>query len=149
MRASGFGRRQTRIDAVAADGWTPLHLASYRGDPDAVRFLVKSGADVHRRDDAGLTPRQLKDTDRGTSGRTRDAPLCRLLRRPLLRRGLLHLDSEGVVGARVRERQTVEVRRDRLIVQCRGERNKWPGRETVEILRRWAAKENRNLTTWL
>lgn len=31
----------------AASGWTPLHLASYYGQPEAVRRLIAHGADVN------------------------------------------------------------------------------------------------------
>ena len=31
----------------AADGWTPLHLASYYGQPQVVRRLIEAGADVN------------------------------------------------------------------------------------------------------
>ena len=34
------------LDATAADGFTPLQLASFFGHPDAVRLLLERGADV-------------------------------------------------------------------------------------------------------
>ena len=53
-----------------------------------------------------------------------------------------------MVDDRVMEQQTVEVSRDRVIVQCRGERNALPSGQVVEILRQWAAKENLTLSGW-
>jgi ankyrin repeat protein len=34
---------------VAADGWTALHLAAFFGHPEAVRILLRAGADVNAR----------------------------------------------------------------------------------------------------
>jgi uncharacterized protein len=36
-----------RANAWSADGFTPLGLAAFFGHPDAVRFLIGRGADVH------------------------------------------------------------------------------------------------------
>lgn len=33
--------------SFSGDGWTPLHLAAAFADPEAVRFLLERGADVH------------------------------------------------------------------------------------------------------
>jgi ankyrin repeat protein len=35
------------VRACAYDGWTPLHLAAFFGQTDAVRVLLGAGADVH------------------------------------------------------------------------------------------------------
>ena len=34
------------MNAFAFDGWTPLHLAAFFGQLDAVRILLDSGADL-------------------------------------------------------------------------------------------------------
>ncbi|MBI3929073.1 MAG: ankyrin repeat domain-containing protein [Armatimonadetes bacterium] len=37
-------------------GWTPLHVAAYRGDVEIAALLVAYGADVQARDLQGKTP---------------------------------------------------------------------------------------------
>ena len=54
---------------------------------------------------------------------------------------------KATVGSLVMERWTVEVNRDRVIVQVRGKFNARAGGEVLDILRRWAAKENLSLAT--
>ncbi|MFM1887541.1 MAG: hypothetical protein RL026_2698 [Pseudomonadota bacterium] len=56
----------------AGDGTTPLHWAVHRGDHDAVRSLLKSGADARAINDYGSTP-MSEAAERG------DATLLRLL----------------------------------------------------------------------
>ena len=38
------------------EGWTPLHVASYKGDKKLASLLIKNGADVETKDRKGLTP---------------------------------------------------------------------------------------------
>ena len=52
---------------------------------------------------------------------------------------------KATVGSLVMERWTVEVNRDRVIVQVRGKFNARAGGEVLDILRRWAAEENLSL----
>ena len=54
---------------------------------------------------------------------------------------------KATVGSLVMERWTVEVNRDRVIVQVRGKFNARAGGEVLDILRRWAAEENLSLAT--
>ena len=44
------------VNARAYDGSTPLHAAVEDGIPEMIAFLLKKGADVNARDDAGKTP---------------------------------------------------------------------------------------------
>ena len=53
------------------------------------------------------------------------------------------------VDSLVIQRWTVEVNRDRVIVQVRGECNAQAGGEVLEVLRRWAARENLSVATGL
>jgi len=41
------------LDAQGNNGWLPLHLAAYKGDPDAVELLLEHGANDHLDEDAG------------------------------------------------------------------------------------------------
>ena len=43
---SRLGEDRSRIAAWAHDGWTPLHLAAFFGQPGATRLLLERGADV-------------------------------------------------------------------------------------------------------
>lgn len=48
-RLDGLRRALARpdaVNAVAFDGWTPLHLAAFFGQGEAVRLLLDAGADV-------------------------------------------------------------------------------------------------------
>ncbi len=56
---------------------------------------------------------------------------------------------KAAVGSLVMERWTVEVNRDRVIVQVRGRCNARAGEEVLEVLRRWAARENLSVSTGL
>src|SRR5690606_7898040 len=42
--------------AMDVDGTTPLHWAAYRNDVEAVKRLLKAGADASARNDYGATP---------------------------------------------------------------------------------------------
>jgi hypothetical protein len=38
------------------------------------------------------------------------------------------------------KRQTIEVNRHRMVVQCRGKRNRAPAAQEIEILAKWASE---------
>ena len=46
-------------DHPATDGWTPLHLAAWSGNAEAVRFLLLNNADASLGDWYGQTPLQV------------------------------------------------------------------------------------------
>jgi ankyrin repeat protein len=48
--------RPELINACDAEGWTPLHVASYNGKTEAVKALTWLGADVNNRGIGGTTP---------------------------------------------------------------------------------------------
>jgi ankyrin repeat protein len=52
------------VNAAAAAGYTPLHVAASRGNAELVRFLVESGAKAGARMDDGKTPADVA-RDRG------------------------------------------------------------------------------------
>jgi len=56
---------------------------------------------------------------------------------------------KALVGDLVMERRTVEVNRDRVIVQVRGKCNAPAGGEALDVVRRWAKKENLTLAAWI
>ncbi len=43
------GRSKRRVGALSPDGFAPLHLAAYFGQPEAVVFLLDRGADIEAR----------------------------------------------------------------------------------------------------
>eukprot|EP00752_Nemacystus_decipiens_P002707 g2528.t1 len=47
------------VDAVANDGWTPLHLACRWGRMGAIKALVQAGADVNKPTKDGRMPAEL------------------------------------------------------------------------------------------
>jgi ankyrin repeat protein len=55
------------VNAVAATGVTPLHVAASRGNDELVRLLLAAGAKTHARLDDGKTPEQLA-AERGHPG---------------------------------------------------------------------------------
>ncbi len=55
------------VNAAAAAGYTPLHVAASRGNEELVRFLVESGARTDARMDDGKTPADLA-AERGHPG---------------------------------------------------------------------------------
>lgn len=48
--------RGANINRVTSDGFTPLMVASFRGNRDIVEYLVAMGADVNLCNDAGVYP---------------------------------------------------------------------------------------------
>ena len=48
--------RGANVNARDEYGWTPLHLAAYRGYAEVARLLLDRGANVDARDDVGDTP---------------------------------------------------------------------------------------------
>jgi uncharacterized protein len=85
FEAAAFGRldrlrRLARDDPAAVssfsgDGFTPLHLAVFGGQEEAVRVLIAHGADV----DAVSTASFAQVTPLGTAAFVRSLPLARLL----------------------------------------------------------------------
>ena len=74
------------VNAYSYDGWTPLHLAAFFGQLEAVRVLVDAGADVRARSTNGLANTPLHAAaagrhsevalyliDRGASGSALDS----------------------------------------------------------------------------
>lgn len=51
--------QQVSIDALDAEGWTPLHYAADRGHAGVVRLLLEEGANVNARDTSKRTPLHL------------------------------------------------------------------------------------------
>src|SRR3954447_150757 len=85
FEAAAFGRldrlRRLLRDAAAAassfsgDGFTPLHLAVFGGQEEAVRVLIGHGAEI----DAVSTASFAQVTPLGTAAFVRSLPLARLL----------------------------------------------------------------------
>ncbi len=59
--------RGADVNATAATGVTPLHIAASRGNDELVRFLVAAGAKTDARLDDGKTPEQIA-VERGHPG---------------------------------------------------------------------------------
>ena len=51
--------KEAIIDAYSNNKRIPLHLASYRGFPNIVEFLLKNGSDPNYKDELGCTPLHL------------------------------------------------------------------------------------------
>ena len=47
------------VNAVNAQGVTPLHLALQYGDQESAIFMIKKGADYNCADNRGITPVQI------------------------------------------------------------------------------------------
>ena len=45
-----------RVNEKNTTGWTPLHCAALGNHPEAVRLLLKNGADVELKDKVGYQP---------------------------------------------------------------------------------------------
>jgi len=63
------------VNAFAYDGWTPLHLAAFFGQTEALGVLLKSGADVN-----AVSANSLRNTPlhAATAGKHRDTALALL-----------------------------------------------------------------------
>lgn len=59
-----------RVNAYSQDGWTPLHLACFFGQPQVAELLIAHGADVHARSRNAMRNTPLHAA---TGGRNRDA----------------------------------------------------------------------------
>jgi ankyrin repeat protein len=46
-------------DTEDKDGWTPLHLASFKGESEAVHLLLNHGASADAQEKEGRTPLQV------------------------------------------------------------------------------------------
>jgi ankyrin repeat protein len=85
FEAAAFGRTDrlrrllredpATVDAFSDDGFTPLHLAVFGCQEEAVRVLIAHGADV----DAVSTASFAQVTPLGTAAFVRSVPLARLL----------------------------------------------------------------------
>ena len=51
--------RETEVNALDDDGYTPLHLAAFQDDPDVVEVLLDHGADPMILSDTGWYPLTL------------------------------------------------------------------------------------------
>lgn len=56
--------------AYSSDGWTPLHLAGFFGQPEIAEILIARGADVNAR---SRNPMQNRPLHAAAAGRSRDA----------------------------------------------------------------------------
>ena len=52
---------RARVSAKDGGGYTPLHLAAFRGDLELVQILLAHGADAHARTDDGKTPAMIAE----------------------------------------------------------------------------------------
>jgi ankyrin repeat protein len=48
--------RGADLEAKNEEGWTPLHLASYKDNIETTKLLIDAGADVEAKDNHGMTP---------------------------------------------------------------------------------------------
>jgi uncharacterized protein len=55
------------LHSVSIDGWTPLHLASFFGQADAVSHLIRRGADMRSRSENGLRNHPLHAAAAGSN----------------------------------------------------------------------------------
>ena len=94
----------------------------------------------HRGTPVGRRPR---------AGGSRDGPLRRQLCYRCAVGGCSIWRVKAAVGSLDTERWTVEVNRERVIVQVRGKRNATARGEVLDVLRDWAARERLSLAAWL
>ena len=64
------GQQPELIKSYSHDGWTPLHLACFFGQPSLVETLIEQGADVNARSRNGM---QNTPLHAAAAGRTREA----------------------------------------------------------------------------
>lgn len=69
-----LAQRDDLLQAHSADGWTPLHLASFFGRVDAVRYLLEAGAEV-----GAVSGNELANTPLHAAAAARHLEVCRLL----------------------------------------------------------------------
>ncbi|NXW39998.1 PPR27 phosphatase, partial [Nyctiprogne leucopyga] len=55
--------RKVTLDTIYPSGMAALHEAVLTGNLDCVKLLVKYGADIHQRDEAGWTPLHMACSD--------------------------------------------------------------------------------------
>ncbi len=65
-----IGREPELVKAYSHDGWTPLHLACFFGQPALAEILIAQGADVHAR---SRNPMQNTPLHAAAAGRNQDA----------------------------------------------------------------------------
>jgi uncharacterized protein len=46
----------TDVNQTNVLGECPIHIASWKGDPEDIRWLLDNGADINQRGDFGMTP---------------------------------------------------------------------------------------------
>jgi uncharacterized protein len=64
------GKNPELINSYSHDGWTPLHLAGFFGQPSIAEALIAEGADVRAR---SRNPMQNEPLHAATAGRSKDA----------------------------------------------------------------------------
>lgn len=85
FEAAAFGRidrlrsilseNPSQVSELSEDGFTPLHLAVFGHQPEAVRLLIENGADLNRVSTASFA----QVTPLGTAAFVRSPPLARAL----------------------------------------------------------------------
>jgi uncharacterized protein len=65
-----IGANPELVNSYSDDGWTPLHLACFFGQPEVARALLAKGADVHAR---GHNPMENTPLHAAVAGHSKDA----------------------------------------------------------------------------